>query len=105
MTPKAESGHLPKETRERLKALEGLVRKARDRMQALAEENETLRTRVDALEAERKDLAARTKQLQEESKRTRMARGRNNLARSKIQDIIRRIERVESEGKHARSKD
>lgn len=88
-----------------LKALEALVVQAREAIRKLDKENGVLRKQVRELKSEKRELTARTKRLQQDAKRSMMSRGRSNLAKAKIQEIIRRIEQVETEGDPARDKD
>jgi predicted RNase H-like nuclease (RuvC/YqgF family) len=94
----------PKGYQESLKSLESLVLKARNTIQRLKEENGNLQDQIRDLKSEKRDLMARTKQLQENTKQAMMTRGRSSLAKAKIKEIIRRIEKVESEGGSAQSK-
>ncbi len=96
---------IPKETLVGLKALEANIRLARETIRRLTRENDSLKKRLEALDHEKRELANRTKELQGNAKISMMARGRSMLAKAKIQEMIRRIEQVETEGESARNKD
>jgi cell division protein FtsB len=102
---KPSDADLLKGTLGNLKSLEAAVRRAQDSIRKLSRENAALKKRLEDLHAERKELGARTKQLQENAKTSMMSRGRSNLAKAKIQEIIRRIEQLETEGELARNED
>lgn len=96
---------VPKRSLQALKALEARVLEARDAIGKLRAENNELRQQVQKLSTDRRELHSRTKLLQEDAKRSMMSRGRSQLAKAKIQEIIRRIEEVEAEGDLARNED
>ncbi len=96
---------VPKGSVSGLKALETVVRRAQESIRRLTRENAALKKRVSELNAEKQELADRTKELQGNAKKSMMSRGRSKLATAKIQEIIRRIEQVETEGELARNED
>lgn len=104
-TPQPDDAVSAKEFSEHLKKLETRIVRARESLRKLDEENGSLKSQVRSLKAENRELQSRTKQLQENAKRSIMSRGRMNLAKAKIQEIIKRIEQVEAEGELARNED
>jgi|GEM_PF-2840038 len=88
-----------------LKDLEASIVRARESILRLRKENGALKAQIKKLRLEKRESTSRTKQLQENAKRSMMSQGRMNLAKSKIQKIIRRIEQVETEGEPARKRD
>jgi predicted nuclease with TOPRIM domain len=105
MRPDPGGADLTKSTRDGLRSLESMVRRVQEKIRRLTEENGRLRRRVEELTAEKQEGAARIKLLQEEGKKAMMARGRNRVARTKVREIIRRIDEIETEGGVARSKE